>query len=223
MPLSAGDQVTHPTRPQWGTGTVRQCQPIKHDGQSAWRVTVDFARRGRVVINTAIVELTPKNNRNGASDTTGLESGQAQERDLPMTRVSSAASSNADKGWLDSLEKKVYGSSNELWSLPGELSDPFLSEMQRLDATLATYQYSPEPKALIDWAVAQTGLDDPLTQFNRVELEQAFPRFARDRDQHLVDLVRQMKRNGHETAIRQKMQTLRHRPAREALKKALRA
>ena len=97
-----------------------------------------------------------------------------------------------ERGWLDDLDGSNRAS--ELWDLPDALSDPFASVGDRLRATLATYRYSTEPKALIDWAIAQTGLNDPLSKYTRPELEQAFPRYARDRDQHLRDLVRQCKR-----------------------------
>ena len=95
-------------------------------------------------------------------------------------------------GWLNDLEGST--GKNELWDLPDELTNPFASISERLQATLQTYKYSTEPKALFDWAVRQTGLDDPLSKYNRHELEQAFPRFARDRDAHLRDMVRQIKR-----------------------------
>ena len=95
-------------------------------------------------------------------------------------------------GWLNVLEGAT--GKNELWALPDELTNPFASISERLQATLETYKYSTDPKALFEWAVRQTGLDDPLSKYNRHELEQAFPRFARDRDGHLRDMVRQIKR-----------------------------
>ena len=104
---------------------------------------------------------------------------------------SSAASSNG--GWLAALDKSS-ANSHELWDLPDQLTDPFASLGDRLKATLQTYKYSTEPRALMDWAVRQTGLNDPLSKYTRHELEQAFPRFARDRDHHLRDLVKQLKR-----------------------------
>ena len=112
-----------------------------------------------------------------------------------MTRsASSSHTSNhhaSDNGWLNDLE----GQTSELWALPDALTDPFASLGQRLKATLETYRYSIDSRALFDWAVRQTGLNDPLSKYNRTELEQAFPRFARDRDLHLRDIVRQLKRS----------------------------
>ncbi len=101
---------------------------------------------------------------------------------------------NHGSGWLDDLDGA--NQSSELWELPDAMSDPFGSLGDRLRATLETYRYSTEPKALINWAITQTRLDDPLSKYTRPELEQAFPRYARDRDQHLRDLIRQCKRAG---------------------------
>src|SRR5690606_34070030 len=120
------------------------------------------------------------------------------------------------------LEAQRNGKGHELWELPDALTDPFSSDAQRLAATLDTYRFSTEPRALIEWAVQQTGLNDPLTKYTRPELEQAFPRFARDRDLHLKQLVRTFKhRNDQATLLRAKNET-RWPEARKALEKALR-
>ena len=47
-------------------------------------------------------------------------------------------------------------------------------------------------RGLMEWAMAQTGMDDPLTRFNRTELEEYFTQFAHNRDQHLAKLLREM-------------------------------
>jgi hypothetical protein len=50
-------------------------------------------------------------------------------------------------------------------------------------------------------------MNDPLTKYTRHDLEQAFARFARNRDQHLKELVRQLKRNGkHQTLVQARNQ-----------------
>lgn len=105
----------------------------------------------------------------------------------------SQTSPNAKGGWLAELDGSA-NKANELWALPDAMVDPFSSLGDRLRATLQTYKFSTEPRPLMDWAVIQTGLNDPLSKYTRHELEQAFPRFARDRDNHLKDLVRQLKR-----------------------------
>ncbi len=49
--LVPGDFVTHPQRPEWGQGQV---QSVIGD-----RVTVNFEHAGKLLINTAVVDLTP--------------------------------------------------------------------------------------------------------------------------------------------------------------------
>jgi len=124
-------------------------------------------------------------------------------RSMTLTMSSSIA---ASKGWLDQLERSNKNS-HELWELPEALTDVFSSDLQRLSATLDSYKSTTEPRPLIDWAVVQTGMNDPLTKYTRHDLEQAFARFARNRDQHLKELVRQLKRNGkHQTLVQARSQ-----------------
>ncbi len=67
-----------------------------------------------------------------------------------------------------------------------------------------------------------TGLNDPLSKYTRHDLEQAFPRFARDRDQHLVELVRQIKRQGKAEVFNEVLQATSNATARNALQRAMR-
>jgi Protein of unknown function (DUF3553) len=168
----------HPRRPEWGQGVVKTAQAIVHEGNTAQRLSVEFANRGRVVINTAVAPLAPK----------------GQKKIMSSSMTSSG-------GWLDQLERS-NNNSNELWELPEALTDVFTSDLQRLSATIDSYKYTTEPRPLIDWAVMQTGMNDPLTKYTRHDLEQAFARFARNRDQHLKELVRTLKRNSkHQVLI----------------------
>jgi Protein of unknown function (DUF3553) len=172
-----GDVVTHPKRPEWGKGVVKLAQTIVHQGDTAQRLSVEFANHGRVVINTAVAPLAPK--------------GQTQTMSPSIT---------SSGGWLKQIERS-NSTSHELWDLPEALTDVFTSDLQRLLATLETYKYNTEPRPLIDWAVVQTGMDDPLSKYTRHDLEQAFARFARDRDLHLKEFVRQLKRNGKQQVL----------------------
>ncbi len=126
-------------------------------------------------------------------------------------------------GWLASLEKASSGQRHELWDLPTELKDPFANLVSRLQATLKAYRFSTEARSLIEWAMIQTGLDDPLSKYTRSDMEQAFPRFARNRDQHLKELVRQMKRRGQHAELKQVVNQTQMPAARSALDKAVRA
>ena len=221
--LRRGDLVRHKRRPEWGSGRVLQTQAITHEGKPAQRVTVDFKNHRTLTLNTAIAPLEVE------------QAGEVEYRTSPRNTPSHHSSaSNARPteteehrqsiGWLDDLERSTGGKKHELHELPHSLSDPFLSDRQRLAHTLDTFYFSTDPSRLLDWARMQTGLDDPLTRYTRQELEQAFPRFARDRDQHLHQLVRQFKRNNDTQGLRSIADRSRNpRAARSALDKALNA
>lgn len=193
--------MIHPKRPQWGTGVVKRAEAIRHDGQAAQRLAIDFPNHGRVNLNTAVAQL--------------------QTKDESQTMTANATGEG--KGWLDQLEHDQGLKKHELWELPDAMTDPFATEKMRLLATLDSYRYSTEARSLIDWAVAQTGLNDPMTRYTRQELEQNFQRFARNREQHLKELVRNIKRLGQQKMIQQVMSQITANDAREALKKAVRA
>ncbi len=200
--FDSGDEVRHTKRPEWGRGVIRQVQAINHEGKPAQRLTIDFANRGRVVLNTAVASLTQ-----GSID--------------PPMKTPAAESTNI--GWLDAMEKSQGKGGKTLTDLPESLSDPFLSESRRLAMTLKTFSFSTQARSLMDWAVAQTGLDDPLSKYTRHELEEAFRRYAYLREQHLRELVRMMKRQGMQRDIEQCAREATEPSAREALARAMRA
>ena len=211
--FKVGDKVAHPKKPEWGTGVVIEARPQTHNGVQAQRLRVDFANKRNTTINTAIAPLVP-----GDAINKNFHTPKGLGQDMSM-------STGADKlgsGWLDQLEGKSSGK-RELWDLPDGCDDPFSSDAEQLDATLETFKYSTDPGPLFQWAVVQTGLDDPLSKYTRVELEQAFPRYARDRDNRLFELVRLMKRNGEIETLRKKAQNCPHRAGRQMLEKAIRA
>ena len=47
-------------------------------------------------------------------------------------------------------------------------------------------------KGLMEWAMGQTGMDDPLTRFNRTELEVYFKQYSFLLKQHLSKLLSEM-------------------------------
>lgn len=217
--LRRGDRVTHPRRPEWGVGEVVQAQSISHEGRPAQRVTVDFKHHRRVTLNTAVAPLHAADATPGSA----ARGPRPQEDKTPMPRSRNTPSPSGG-GWLDQLEKEAGGAKHELHELPHAMSDPFLSDRDRLAATLDTFYYSTDPLRLLEWARMQTGLDDPLTRYTRQELEQAFPRFARDRDQHLLAMVRQFKRNNDTQGLRSIADKSRApRAARSALDRAFNA
>ena len=199
-----GDKLYHLKKPEWGPGVVKQATSITHQGNIAQRLAIDFANKGRVVINTAVAPLATQGN-DEVMNSTGLNE-------------------SSTGGWLGALEKAAGVSTvKELWDLPDKLSDPFLSTRDRLIATLETFRFSTEPRSLIDWAIAQTGLRDPLSKYTRHELEQAFPRFARDRDLHLKSLVVQLKREGQLPAVKALAAKIKHPVAKDTMNKIFRS
>lgn len=200
-----GDEVLHPKRPEWGDGIVAEATTIQHQGREAQRLVVRFAHRPRVTINTAVAPLMTKGDARTMTNENVLQS---------------AASSDGRGGWLGALEQGA--DAHELWHLGDALTDPFSSLRRRLEATLETYRFSTEPRSITAWAVAQTGLEDPLSKYSRQELEQAFPRYARDRDNHLFDLVRTIRREGDAGTLDEVRRSLRLPAAQKALARAAR-
>ena len=213
-----GDMIEHTRRPEWGVGRVRMAEAAASDGKTAQRLVVDFPNKGRVTLDTfaAPIRLFRRTAAQPVTD-------PLSQQDRPMTTSGSALSNNG--GWLAELESRVNGGkqTHELWDLPDELSDPFLSDEARLKATLETYKYTTEARSLIEWAVRQTGLEDPLSKYTRTDMEMAFPRFARDRDNHLKDMIRQFKREGKQRMVEQIRNHCQIPAAVSAVDKALRA
>lgn len=209
-----GDQVVHPLRPEWGEGIVEHASTIAHQAGQAQRLVVRFAQYGIVTINTGIAPLLAKDIVTSMSST------------LASSHSSAPTSAPGRRGWLADLEAKPH--EGELFTLPQELTDPFASLAKRLAATLATYRFTADQRvpggahSLLEWARAQTGLADPLTKYTRHDLEQAFTRFARDRDAHLLDLVRSLKKQGQRGVLEDSRQSVTLPAARQALERAIR-
>jgi hypothetical protein len=223
-----GDVVVHPRRREWGDGVVEQTTTIQHDGRTAQRLVVRFAHHGRVQINTAVAKLEPKGvkvvkgpagpkpfNTRPALD---LHENRAHAATpVPTAMPTGTPDPNDDSGWLATLESR--SPAELLAKLPSQLTDPFGSPAERLKAALDVYRFSTSARSLIDWAIAQTGLHDPLSRYSRHELEQAFPRFARNRDDHLWELARELKHAGRSDLLREAARTVRHPQARSILQK----
>ncbi len=204
-----GDEVAHPKRPEWGTGLVKDIAAVNHEGKDAQRVTVDFANHKVVTINTAVAPLTlcfrpPEDNKpnplrqpsryqlNGHT-ITKTETPEVEGVGAAPT-ATKKVTSGSDENWLKKMEgSESSGAAKELYSLPDPCIDPFSSMESKAQATLETFRFSKDPRALIDWAVVQTGLNDPLSRYSRSELEMAFPRFERDRNNHLFTIFRDFK------------------------------
>jgi hypothetical protein len=208
--FNRGDQVTHPRRPEWGIGLVDQAVKIEHHGQSAQRLVVSFANQGRVTINTAIAKLVLKGRKTP-------EVTNAAPPPMPAPRAT-----RDDGGWLGNLAKQNNPrAEQELWVLPESMRDPFVSDSTRLRAILDSFRFNNDPRSLLDWAISQTGLRDPLSKYTRHELEEGYIRFVREREQHLFQLVQQLKKQGGAAILEGLWSELHNRAARQALRKAM--
>lgn len=218
--LKSGDTVYHPAHPEWGPGTVRQAQLAPLQGKNGQRVEVAFSIAGIKTIHTAVVALEKRDQPTQSKSISQAPSKMARPQMNPMSN-STSNSQGLSKGWLDELENQRPHESN-LTELPDNVSDITKSAAQRLAATAELYRFTQDPGQIFLWSVAQSGLQDPLQQYSRVELEQSFLTYSRKRDDHLFDLCRQLRRENNVSAIRKIASETPHRKARELIEKFLR-
>jgi hypothetical protein len=174
--LSFGDRVRHSGRPEWGIGTVTKVEQVPVNGHTTQRLSIRFPNAGMKTLIAEHAEL-----QRVANTDDPLADG-----DAPTAR---AWDKLKHDDWLSPVAQKKMVEA--LIALPPDLRDPFISVQKRLHLTLRLYRFDKSGKGLMDWAVAQTGIDDPLTRFSRQELEQHFARFATERDAHLSRLVQE--------------------------------
>ncbi len=96
------------------------------------------------------------------------------------------------KGWLAALERRDPEA--VMLDIPECAKDPFRSVWERLQDSLDLYRFTTNSRSVLDWAIAQSGLEDPLTRFNRQEIEIFFNRWMRIRDQHLFITMQEAER-----------------------------
>jgi hypothetical protein len=166
---SKGDRVVHPARPEWGSGEILQADAINHNGKPCQRLVIRFQRAGLKTISTAYAELD--------------RAGQALGATAPDPEHDPLAASAA-----------AFSTEEAMLKLPDAATDPFRPLRKRVEANLAVYKYGESSSGLLDWAAIQTGLKDPLTRFNRHELEQWFERFRIEADNHLKKLLRELRK-----------------------------
>ena len=82
------------------------------------------------------------------------------------------AAADLEAVWQDRLSGR---SPDEVMArLPEAATDPFSGLEARLKATLGLYRFTDQGGSLLDWAAAQSGLKDPLSEFSRHDLERHF-------------------------------------------------
>ncbi len=159
--FAPGDRVRHAGRPEWGEGQVLEAEAIRHADRNAQRLTIRFDGHGRVHLNTAFADLVPADQATGDASKMqpGIEPLTGQPRSVDLSQ------------------------------LPDDLTDPLSSAVRRFRLTLNWYRFEMTARGMIEWAVARSGLADPLAGFERRELEQAFVGFYRRLDVHLRQLA----------------------------------
>jgi len=186
--FKAGDKVRHDKRPEWGIGQVQRVEAMQVAGQPAQRLVIRFSNGGLKTISSVGGAITPlevgAGHLNGSRRMDSAPIGP--DGDTLINRES-----EGETGWLAAISKQKPESA--MIDLPIEATDPFLPREARLKATLDLFRFQPTGRSLVDWAVARSGLDDPLSRFTRHELEQFFERWSFLRHKHLAKLVEELK------------------------------
>lgn len=176
--FSFGDRVIHAGKPEWGEAVVSGTANVTHEGRPTQRLTLRFERAGLKHLVTALADIRP-----------------ADQKVIPANHAEEAPAAGAVKenaSWLD--EVSAGDLAQRMATLPGATNDPFSTLEERLRATMALYRFKESGGALLDWAATQTGLADPLTRFNRHELEEYFRRYATERAKRFKSLLLEAKR-----------------------------
>ena len=177
--IAFGDRVKHELHPEWGSGAVIKVENTVVGGKPAPRVTVRFANAGLKVFAGNALPLTPMQGEHTVPGDRYLERPAiAEVEDLERSGLNQA------------VEKKLL---EIMLSIPMACRDKFNTAEYRLKRTLDLYKYDMSGRGLMEWAILQTGMDDPLTRFNRGQLEEYFKRWARDRDSHLSNILSEMR------------------------------
>ncbi len=180
MSIKLGDKVRHPARLEWGVGTVTRTEVFTTESVPDLRLWVKFPAIG---LRTLIASVAK------------LEVMESAESDQGVYARPTLAQVEASRGGL--AADTGYRKAEDLMTgLPLDATDPFVGLKTQLERTLKLYRFDGSPAKLIDWAVAQSALDDPLTRFNRQELEVFYKRWLFNLDAHLVRLMQDARREG---------------------------
>ncbi len=174
-----GDRVRHPSRPEWGIGVVNKIEVVTRGPSTDLRVTARFPSVGDKTLLASVAALE-------IIDEQGTGSGfhaRPTVTDLDLAKGG---------GWLGAISKQ--SADNIMTALAGEATDPFSSLQRRFEFSTQLYRFDGSPARLVEWSVAQSGLDDPMARFNRQELEQFYKRWLFNLDAHLVKLLSELRR-----------------------------
>ncbi len=172
-----GDRVRLQRRPEWGIGSVVKVEAAMLNGTRSHSVSVRFANQGIKVLNTAVAEIELVSHEH--------EEALADAKAHPMVQWHKIS----ENDWLAPIaQRKIQ---EVMVSLPENVRDQFCSIKQRLKQTLDLFRFERTGGSLIEWAIAQSGLDDPLSRFTRQELELLFDRWMTYRQDHLLKMLQE--------------------------------
>ncbi len=177
--LQFGDRVRHNTRPEWGIGDVVKVESVHADGQPIPRITVRFPSEGLKVLTGESTPLEPIAEDRAAA-------GESGHRRPPIAEIEDLERS----GMTTAVERKIQ---EMMLAIPLPCCDGFNAPDFRLKRTLDLYRFDLSGRGLMDWAIMQTGMDDPLTRFNRTELESWLKRWSFERDNVLAGILNDMR------------------------------
>ncbi len=170
-----GEKVRHSKRPEWGTGTIAKIEVITREGRPDRRIWIRFPNAGEKTVLASMAELEH------------VDGGDQ----LGATPTLADLHARSDGGWLGEISKKKP--EHVMTALPDSATDPFIPIRRRLQNTLALYRFDASSR-LIEWAVAQSGLNDPLGHFSRHDLEAMFGRWKFALDAHMGKLLQEARR-----------------------------
>ncbi len=90
----------------------------------------------------------------------------------------------------------------DLSALPPEVDDPLSGPSARLSLLLDLFRFTATQRGMIDWAMMQTGLPDPLIGYERHELESAFRAFLQRRDHKLIEMIGELRKADRMNLVR---------------------
>lgn len=169
-----GEKVRHGKRPEWGVGSISKIEVITREGRPDRRIWIRFPNVGEKTVLASMAELEHVESAPPAAGPTLAD-----------------LHARADSGWLGEISRRKP--EDLMSALPDAATDPFIPLRRRLQGTLGLYRFDGGPR-LIEWAVAQSGLNDPMSRFSRHELESFFQRWRFALDAHLGKLLQEARR-----------------------------
>ncbi|MEC8064470.1 MAG: DUF3553 domain-containing protein [Planctomycetota bacterium] len=161
-----GDQIRNTARPEWGVGTIVRLE-------TGGKLAVRFEFAGLKHMDPKVAPLASAS----ADDRPASESWEPPAAAFFRSEEVALSAGARQKLLIDVMTR-----------LPEDVTDPFHPVEGRIRACASLYRFGNDSTGLMAWAVAQTGLQDPMDQLPRHELESLFGRWREVRDRTLREL-----------------------------------